>query len=378
MRQAIAGLPVVDHHCHSLSPLGRPLDLEGALALFTESGERRQLLKHVPRSVFFRKALRDWAALLGCEPDLEEVLETRRARDPASHAARMVEEAGIEALLVDDAFPPGCIKAEELRKLLPCRVHRVLRLETLLERLLIEEEDFESFLDGFRREVEASVGGSCVALKSIIAYRSGLAWERTDEAEAAEAFGRLKREAKGGVLFRLEDKRLLDHCVRLGVEMAGRLGLPIQFHTGFGDSDLDLRKSNPLHLRPLLEDEAGRSASIVLLHAGYPFCREAGYLASLYANVHVGISLAVPLVHSGMVSVLGQLLELAPWSKVLYGSDGYTAAESYWWGAVHGKGALASALEAMVAYGSLNKDEALESAEAILRGNAVALYGLGD
>jgi predicted TIM-barrel fold metal-dependent hydrolase len=216
-----------------------------------------------------------------------------------------------------------------------------------------------------------------VALKSIVAYRSGLRLERTSEADAAEAFGRLKKEAGPRGPVRLEDKRLLDYCIWTGVELAGSLGLPIQLHTGFGDSDLDLRESNPLHLRPLLEDGPGRSASIVLLHAGYPFCREAGYLASLYANVYVGISLAVPMVQYGAVSVLEDLLGLAPWSKLLYGSDGYTVAESYWWGALHGREALAAALEGMVSFGSLSGEEALGAARAVLKGNAEALYGLG-
>ena len=53
----------------------------------------------------------------------------------------------------------------------------------------------------------------------------------------------------------------------------------------FGDKDLDLRKCNPLHLRAVLEDERFAKCQLVLLHASYPFSKEASYLASVYSQV---------------------------------------------------------------------------------------------
>ena len=54
----------------------------------------------------------------------------------------------------------------------------------------------------------------------------------------------------------------------------------------FGDKDLDLRKCNPLHLRAVLEDKRFSKCQIVLLHASYPFSKEASYLASVYSQVY--------------------------------------------------------------------------------------------
>ncbi|MFB3073543.1 MAG: amidohydrolase, partial [bacterium] len=54
--------------------------------------------------------------------------------------------------------------------------------------------------------------------------------------------------------------------------------------------------------------------------------------------------------------------------------DGFTIPELYWWGATHGKQALAATLGEIVAFGSLTEEEALEAAEAILHGNAQELY----
>lgn len=59
--------------------------------------------------------------------------------------------------------------------------------------------------------------------------------------------------------------------------------------TRFGDKDLDLRLANPLHLRSVLEDKRFSKCCIVLLHASYPFSKEASYLASIYPQVEIFI-----------------------------------------------------------------------------------------
>ncbi|XP_024195760.2 protein fluG-like [Rosa chinensis] len=90
----------------------------------------------------------------------------------------------------------------------------------------------------------------------------------------------------------------------------------MQIHTGFGDKDLDLRLSNPLHLRAVLEAKRFSKSRIVLLHASYPFSKEASYLASVYPQVYLDFGLAIPKLNvQGMVSSLKELLELAPIKK---------------------------------------------------------------
>lgn len=61
------------------------------------------------------------------------------------------------------------------------------------------------------------------------------------------------------------------------------------FPISFGDKDLDLRMANPLHLRKLLEDKRFSRSRIVLLHASYPFSKEASYLASVYKQVKFSV-----------------------------------------------------------------------------------------
>ena len=64
----------------------------------------------------------------------------------------------------------------------------------------------------------------------------------------------------------------------------------VQFHTGFGDNDIALALASPALLQPLIK--AYPQVKFVLLHASYPFTREAGYLTSVYSNVFLDFGLA--------------------------------------------------------------------------------------
>lgn len=57
----------------------------------------------------------------------------------------------------------------------------------------------------------------------------------------------------------------------------------VQFHTGLGDSDISLVHASPAHMQPLIEDYP--QTIFVLLHAAYPYTKDAGYLCSIYPNV---------------------------------------------------------------------------------------------
>ena len=147
----------------------------------------------------------------------------------------------------------------------------------------------------------------------------------------------------------------------------------MQFHVAFGDDDADLRSANPLELRALLTDARFRSVPFVLLHC-YPYVREAGYLAALYAHVYIDVSLAVPLTAHGCTAAFSEALELAPISKLLFATDAHSVPELFYAGALHGRRGLAQALERLVAEGMLSAGEAEDAAEAIIWRNAAGLY----
>ncbi|KAK9289399.1 hypothetical protein L1049_007554 [Liquidambar formosana] len=161
----------------------------------------------------------------------------------------------------------------------------------------------------------------------------------------------------------------------LSVEVALCFDLPMQIHTGFGDKDLDLRLSNPLHLRTLLEDERFSKCRIVLLHASYPFSKEASYLASVYPQVYLDFGLAVPkLSVHGMVSSVKELLELAPIKKVMFSTDGFAFPETFYLGAKKAREVVFSVLRDACMDGDISIPEAVEAAKDIFAQNAIHFY----
>jgi predicted TIM-barrel fold metal-dependent hydrolase len=141
--------------------------------------------------------------------------------------------------------------------------------------------------------------------------------------------------------------------------------LPVQVHCGFGDSDLLLPHADPGWLKPVIE--RFEETPFVLLHC-YPFVREAGWLAHVYANVYFDLSLTIPYVARG-AEMLREALELAPVSKLMYASDAARAPELYFLAAKRWREALAEVLPGLLPAG-----QAVEAARAILRENALKLY----
>ena len=123
------------------------------------------------------------------------------------------------------------------------------------------------------------------------------------------------------------------------------LGLPIQFHVGYGDSDVDLHRCNPLLLTPLLRAIQPAGTPVMLLH-NYPYHREAGYLAQVFPHVYVDAGLATHNLGPRASALLAEALELAPFGKFLYSSDAFGLPELYYLAAVLFRTALSDFLTA--------------------------------
>ena len=76
--------------------------------------------------------------------------------------------------------------------------------------------------------------------------------------------------------------------------------------------------------------------------------------------------------------MLREILGMAPFSKVLFATDAFTMPEIFWLAARWGRWGLGRVLSEFVTEGFLTPTEAWEAAEAILGGNARAVYGLGN
>jgi uncharacterized protein len=371
-------VPVVDNHCHGILRSQNFDDLASWRWAFTESADPGMPREHVASTAFYRRLIRTLAEFFGCEPDEERVLAARAQRDPPELTAELLRAANIETLLIDTGYPPPeeVLPGADLARLGDCRTEPMVRLETLMERLLAEHDSLEEAKEALAHALDDVRGQGYVALKSIAAYRTGLN-VREWPAEDAVASLREFRLAAGEGPARLAHKPLVDTLLHVAFAEAARQEVPLQFHVGYGDADTDLLLGNPLHLRAVLERQEYRSMPVVLLHECYPYTREGGYLAAIYENVYLDLSYGIPLLGYGeMLSFTHEALGVAPISKLLYSSDGIGVPELHWMSAIDGRHVLGQALEELVAHGELSISEAEAAGEEVLRGNAVRLYRL--
>lgn len=369
----LSAIAILDHHCHAIQRPGAPLFGDAFRRFFAETTDAR-MAEHIGHTVFYKRMLRDVAALFGCDPAEDALLALRAATPPEQYARRLFEAGNFRSLLIDTGFgSPASYSVGEMAGLSGCPTGTIVRIETLIEQLIAASANFGQVEEGLRAAVRSARSRGVVGLKSIAAYRGGLHVPARSVGEAAAAFPALKALAERDGRLRLTDRAVLDYLLRAALEEAAGQELPVQFHVAFGDDDADLRSANPLELRALLTDARFRSVPFVLLHC-YPYVREAGYLAALYAHVYIDVSLAVPLTAHGCTAAFSEALELAPISKLLFATDAHSVPELFYAGALHGRRGLAQALERLVAEGMLSAGEADDAAEAIIWRNAAGLY----
>src|SRR5262245_46483449 len=369
----LAAIPLVDQHCHTvvLDPLGR----DGFELLLTEAHEHgREATSEFDSQVGL--AVRRWCApLLGLDShaDPDEYLARRKALGPKETARRLLRACGATDLLVDTGLHrPGLCEPPELAELAGARVHEVTRVESVAEGLAaagVSAADYGTALaDALGEHASRSV-----AFKTVAAYRVGLdlparAPSRWDVRRAADDW--LAACERTG-LYRLDDPTLVAPPLHACLPS----GLPIQVHTGYGDPDLTLHRSDPSLLTPFLRALPSGSPAVVLLHC-YPYHRQAAYLANVYPHVVLDVSLAVNHVGPRAAAVLAETLELAPFGSLLYGSDGFGLAELHYLGAVLFRRALSRVLEDWLAEDALSAGDAMRFARMISGQNARRIYRL--
>jgi predicted TIM-barrel fold metal-dependent hydrolase len=187
---------------------------------------------------------------------------------------------------------------------------------------------------------------------------------------------------KGTVPSKADYIKLQDYLIRYIAREAGRLGLPVHFHTGGGcGTYFMLNGANPANLETILSDPTLRKTNFVLLHGGAgAFTKETAYLL-MKPNVYADFSEQTWLISTRALSlVIRDFLEWYP-EKTLFGTDLYPNTPEIDWESIgwqttqSGRQALALALTGMMQDGEVSRTRALELAHMVLHDNAAKLYG---
>ena len=225
--------------------------------------------------------------------------------------------------------------------------------------------------------LERQARQGAVAIKFEAAYLRSLDFQPGDKKSASAVYARLVSPGNNA-----DYTILQNYLFRYLAAEAGRLGLAVHIHTGWGCGEFfDDPGSDPMLLASALNDPALRHTNFVLLHGGTPFDRHMTTLITK-PNVYADMSLLELLFSPAEVArILRPWLEMMP-EHVIFGTDsgpgspGADWEETAWIGSRNARRALAIALTGMVADGNITTARAKEIADQVLRRNALELYHL--
>ncbi|MEU7893125.1 amidohydrolase family protein [Nonomuraea sp. NPDC049152] len=372
VREALLA-PLVDHHCHGV----RRDDLSRAQFELLISESR---VPAPPGTTHFDTplgaAIRRWCApVLDLDPHVAPAVYLARREElgAAEVNRRLLRAAGVVTFLVDTGLEaPDLLSAAEMARHGGAAADEIVRLEKIEQDIAESAAVAVDYMDSLAERLVARAARA-VGLKSIIAYRCGLDFDpsRPSRGSVIAAANRRLSDPKE----RLVDPILLRHLLWTAVDVARERGLPIQFHTGYGDADLDLSRADPAQMTGFIRALQPLGVPVVLLHC-YPYHRQAAYLSGVFPHVYVDVGLTLTHTAAGSARVLDELLELVPFHKQLFGSDCFGAAETCHLGALYFRRGLAEALAGRIESGEWAAADAARVAHMIGSGNARRVYRL--
>jgi predicted TIM-barrel fold metal-dependent hydrolase len=362
---------LIDHHVHGA--YDQPVDRAGFEAAINEGSTD-------PVPAFMTQfdsplglSIRRWCApLLGLDAlaGADDYWARRSEFAPDELARTMLPAAGVSRWIVDTGFKGDLITTpERLTDLSDVPSSEILRLERLAEDLLESGTSAEDFPAAFRSALRtAADSAEVIGTKTIAAYRVGfdVDWSRPDDADVVAHARDLASQPRP---LRLDDPLL----IAFGVHEAAAHGLPIQVHVGFGDRDLDLHRTDPMLLLPLLRTML--PVPVLLLHC-YPFQRQAGYLAQAFDHVNFDVGLAINYLGVRSTGLVAEALETAPFAKQLYSSDAFGPPELHVLGSVLWRRSMGLVLGEWVRAGDCTEADAIRIVDMIGVHNAERVYGL--
>lgn len=217
-----------------------------------------------------------------------------------------------------------------------------------------------------------------VAMKFEAAYFRSLRFSDPSREKAETIYSKYHA---GGVPTAEEYRLFQDYIFRVLIDQAGKLKIPVHFHSAVGIGDyFSLRNGNPLNLENVLRDPRYSNVKFVLIHGGYPYTLDMIWLTAA-KNVYTDSSLMGYYVYpSELKNILKQWISLFP-EKIMFASDAFPfndavgAEETFWLAVRSGRTAVAAALAELVAEGAFTEEKAIELARLYLHDNAAKLYG---
>jgi len=373
LQEIAATIPLTDNHCHGVIRGNVERDVFEITATESDWPEPNGMtIFDSPVGIMMRA---ECANLLDlprhCSPD--DYFNRRYELGQDEVSRRLVPTTGISTFIVDSGFKSSnVLLPSEMQELVPgSRAYEIVRLETVAEHMAAGTTA-KTFIADYAGAL-ATAAKDAIGFKSIMAYRFGLDFNpaRPTSAEVEAAAGEWLRSNQQRGKIRMDHPVLLRHILWEAVDYK----MAIQFHVGYGDSDIVMHRCDPTQMTEFLRMTVDSGTSIMLLHC-YPFTREAGYLAQVYPHVYLDTGASAHWTGLSSPTIVSHSVEMAPMSKVLFSSDAFGLPELYYVGTLVWRRAMGEILNRWVQSDGLGYDDAVKYLNWMANDNARRAYRL--
>jgi len=374
-------MPVIDNHCHPFPTNRIPNEWERMWSITLNNIP----LEDIRNSTFFQMSIEEIRRHHGIESsasynDIMLKIKESYLTDTQAYTAKLWQDANIKMIIADIGFPVTNkrLTKDEIDEFnyinSSISIGRINRIERITDDLLHEELPFNEFAMRFVKDTKKMIfDQNLIALKSIIAYKTGLDIKLLNDSDVRKGYYAYLADKSDGEA----EKTIRDYAFLMGAQIASEHNIPLQVHTGAGDSPIsNMRINNPLLLFNAINDERCKNTRIVMVHAGYPNVEYAAYLVGHYENIYLDVSSMCPFFGHAIDVKLRSIFELAPFNKVLYGSDCSGIPDLLWFSAKYFKHVLAKTLSNFIEEGVLTEEYAMKAASMVLSENVKRIYNI--
>lgn len=349
LRHLIQNHPLIDHHAHNLLNPEPATDYDNypLEAIATSAGGRA--LENARTTLPSLRAASQLSELYGRPCADWNDVQSAHDESVRGDYSNLIQKSlsGTHALLLDDYLSDDeDIESSSWHDSFTASpTKRIVQIEAMAESTIFQvsnsRKNGESVWNNFRQRFQDALAtamedANVVGFVSEICCRTGLDVDpySSDDTTLGGSLIRILDSGTTKSGFAVNDKEICDWIVQQtlkAISFKKRAGIvkPLLFHTGLGDNRINLLRANAACLQPLIAQYP--IADIVLLNAGYPYTREAGYLAATYPNVYLDLGKVFPMVsREPQMKVLRESLELAPTDRLLWSTGGRFHPETFW------------------------------------------------
>jgi uncharacterized protein len=239
---------------------------------------------------------------------------------------------------------------------------------------------FDDWLLSCETLLDLALSRGAVALKSGLAYRRTLRFERVSKSEAEESFNEIFKyihiqNRTFDIL--IAGKKFQDYMMHYVLRLANKRHLTFQFHTGLleGNGNV-IGNSDPSLLVNLFLEYP--NVKFDLFHIGYPYQHVLSALAKSFPNVYIDMCWAHIISPTACVESLREWLDSVPVNKICAFGGDYLFVDGVYGHQLLARHNVCRSLAAKVEEGVFDLDRAAEVARMLFVDNPMELFGLQD